>query len=465
MLWLNIDRSANIPLTKQVCEQLRAKILKQELRAGDRLPPTRKFAQDLQVARNVIIYAYEQLAAEGYVESREGSGTYVAEGTALESYRDASRAIFPAMPRRPAPAQDCIDFVIGTPDLQLVPRKIWAKLLRDACLDAPDDAFGYSSSQGLLRLRRTLANFLLKSKGIRCQPDNVIVTAGAMPAFALLARVFACERQTIILEDPSFHQIREIIQSMHLAIVPVPVDERGIRVDALPQDAEAGALIVTPSHHFPLGGVLPIQRRVKLLEYARATHTYLVENDYDSEFRYVGAPISALQLLAPDEVIHVGTFSESLYPALRLGYIILPDGLLPVCREMLSVSGFGVSAIHQLALAAFIEEGFLEGHIAKMKKLYRRKRETLIACLSAAFASRVTISGDATGLYVMAEFRDLEFSRDILERLEKHGVRISPVEDSAIIKGRHRNKIILGYGNLSLNEIETGVKRLQEILA
>jgi GntR family transcriptional regulator/MocR family aminotransferase len=285
-----------------------------------------------------------------------------------------------------------------------------------------------------------------------------------MQAFAILANLFAASGHEVILEDPSFDRIQQILKHTNFSFYPVPVDEKGIQTDRIPPDRKASFVIVTPSHHFPLGSVLPIQRRVKLIEYARKTGTYLVENDYDSEFRYAGAPISALHLLDPDYVIYVGTFSESLYPALRLGYIILPESLLAACRDILSVSGTGISVIKQIALEAFIQEGYLEHHITKMKKLYRKKREAVIAALQAAFNNRIIVSGDATGLYVVVEFHEIDFSEDVFEALQEYGVRVYPVEAHAIIKGNHRNKVILGYGNLNAEDIQIGIERLKTAL-
>jgi GntR family transcriptional regulator/MocR family aminotransferase len=464
MLWIDINRSLPISLTKQVCEQLRTKILKRDLQAGEKLPSTRKLARELNVSRNIISYSYEQLIAEGYLEGRKGSGTYVAEGIYLEQYKDYVQYEYHSDTRKLNETQnnDLIDFAIGVPDLSRLPRKIWAKLVREACLDASESLLGYERPAGLMILRQTLSKFLLKTKGIRCHPDQLVILSGAMHAFTILSKCLATSGNEVILEDPSANFIKKILTSMHLTFCPIPVDDHGIQVDLLSPDTRARCVIVTPSHHFPLGSILPIQRRVKLIEYARKTSTYIIENDFDSEFRYAGAPISALHLLDPGYVIYVGTFSESLYPGLRLGYMILPESLIGPCLELMCVSG--VSAVMQLALAYFIQEGYLERHISKMKKCYRQKRETVIACLQASFGNRINIHGDLTGLYVMVEFRGIEFSKNLIEAIRQNGVQVYPVEDHAITRGRHANKIIIGYGNIEIRNIDIGIERMKHVL-
>ena len=466
MMWINIDRSATIPLTKQICEQLRTKILTREFQTGERLPPTRKFAQELNVSRNVIINVYEQLHAEGYLESREGSGTYVAEGTYLEQYKDyySYELEWDYITKKKTQEEGIINFQSGVPDLSHFPRKIWAKLLREVCLDAPDAFFDYSPPEGTFELRQTLSKFLLKTKGIRCHPDQIIILSGSAQGLAILAQLLAPPYREFMIEDPVYSGIHQILRALELSFSPVPVDEKGMRVDDIPFHKPASAVLVTPSHQFPLGSVLPIQRRVKLIEYARKTNTYILENDYDSEFRYSGAPISSLHLLDPEYVVHVGTFSESLYPSVRLGYMILPEALIEKCRTLKASLGLATSTLKQLALSRFIEEGYLERHITRMKKLYREKRETLIEYLKNAFNDNVTISGDSTGLYVVADFQNIDFSEDLMKKIHQQNIRIYRVEDHAIIKGKHTNKIILGYGNLTTDEIKVGVERLKHAL-
>ena len=462
-LWIDVDRAVRTSLTKQVYEQLRDKILKRELQAGERLPPTRKLAQDLAVSRNVIINVYEQLIAEGYLESREGSGTYVAQDSYLEEYKDYYHYRFKQQSPRPRRQRsaDVIDFASGIPDLEAFPRKIWAKLLRDNCLDAPERQFNYGASGGISELRQSLSRLLLRTKGIRCHPDQILVLAGASQAFFIIAKLLAEPSREVILEDPSYLGIQHIFSKLNFSFFPVPVDEKGMQVETIPVREKASFVIVTPSHQFPMGTVLPIQRRIKLIEYAGNTDSYVIENDYDGEFRYSGPPISSLHLLDREHVIHVGTFSESLFPSIRLAYMIVPEALLEGCHAITRALGLIVPTLQQLTLNSFIEDGHLERHINRMKKLYRRKRETVIRTLQEEFRDRIRISGDSTGLYVVADFSGEHFSAQQREDIEYHGVRVYPVEEHAIHKGRHSSKVIIGYGNVPLDKISAGLKRLK----
>lgn len=462
MLWIAIDKTSGMPLTKQVCEQLRGKILSRELPPGTKLPSSRKFAQEMQVSRNVVIYAYEQLIAEGFLESQEGSGTYVAEGSYLEQYKEIAHTQQrqEAQVRQRRSVQDVIDFEIGVPDLSQFPRQIWAKLLRNACFDASQDALNYLPPEGLPQLRQALAGFLLKTKGLRCRPEQIMVVSGSAQGLAVLFQAVARAGWTFIIEDPVFIGSSRILKMSDYPFLPIPVDEKGMQVEQIPPNLPTSGIIVTPSHQFPLGSVLPIQRRVKLIEYARTADAYIIENDYDSEFRHHGSPINTLHLLDPERVLHVGSFSEILCPAIRLGYIVVPDALFERCRQIKSMLGLVTSSLSQLALNAFITEGYFERHFSKMKKLYRAKRAMLLEELERTFGDRVSVSGDSTGLYVVATFNGIEFTAQRREDLLEHGVQVSTVEESAIVKGRHAEKILLGYGNLQFEEIKTGVQRL-----
>jgi GntR family transcriptional regulator/MocR family aminotransferase len=267
-----------------------------------------------------------------------------------------------------------------------------------------------------------------------------------------------------IIEEPLYNGIHQILHHLRYDYVPIAVDTKGMCVEHIPQDVQASAVLVTPSHHFPSGCIMSIQRRIALVEYARQTGTLIIENDYDSEFRYTGSPISSLQRLSPANVAHVGTFSESLYPSVRLGYLVLPEHLIEPCRKFKAAQGLVTASLQQLALARFIEEGYLERHIGKMKKEYLKRRQLLIVRLHEAFGERVEIRGDATGLYVVAEFQDHRFSPDVLDWIAQNGVRASCVEEHTSIPGHHMNQLILGYGNLSSEAIEIGVERLKTAL-
>jgi Transcriptional regulators containing a DNA-binding HTH domain and an aminotransferase domain (MocR family) and their eukaryotic orthologs len=463
MLWLPIDKTSEIPLIKQVYQQIRSLILDGELKAGEKLPATRELAAHINVSRNVIIEAYELLIAEGYIVSSPGSGTYIAEGVFLEGTRPETRPQT-GLSCHCEPKSGKIDFRSGIPDLQLLPRKKWSQLEHQICLDSPAGIFGYDFPEGRLELRTALCRYLKKSRGVNCGPEQIIVTCGAVQALFILTKALLTPESSYIIEDPIHREIRHLFEVGSNCIFPVPLDESGIRTDLLPQNIKPALIMLTPSHQYPLGVILPAQRRIELIQYARVNGCYIIEDDYDSEFRYQGPPISSLQGLDPDRVVYIGSFSKILFPALRLGYMILPPVLVERCRDLKHLQDNHAPILAQLTLARFIEGGYLERHIAKMKKIYRAKRDFLIASLKKAFPAGLKISGESTGLHLIAEFRGIIFDDQTMQKIKETGMVIHPVNEHALEKKEHSNKIILGYSHLSHQEIAAGVAQLKAAL-
>ncbi len=463
MLWVPVDRFSDNPLYRQIYEQIRAHILNGHMKTGEKLPPTRTLASNLGVSRNVVLEAYDQLRAEGFIEGHQGSSTYVSEGTLLEEFQ----AIQPASPDLPIPRSKedhVIDFRSGIPLLSSFPRNVWERTVRHAISEVPDAIFGYGSPEGLPELRRVLSRYLVKTRGLRCRPDQIVVTTGATQAFTLITRLLLSPKTDVVLEDPVTHEIPNIFSISGCSIVPVPVDEYGLRTDLLPLDKKPAIVFVTPSHQFPIGGTLPIQRRIQLIQYSRKSGCYIVEDDYDSEFCFKSNPVNSLQGLEPEKVIYVGTFSKILSPAMRLGYLVLPHSLVERCRNLKWYTDLHTSSLEQITLAYFIEEGSLERHISAMKKIYKRIRQTLIESLDSFFPGQVRILGNSAGLHLTAEFQNVIFSEQTLKKALEHGVRIYPVEQHAICNNMHLNRIILGYGNLTKEKVEEGIRRLRTAL-
>jgi GntR family transcriptional regulator/MocR family aminotransferase len=466
MLWLPIDRSSNLPLIQQVYRQIRDRISSGELKAGQRLPATRELAASLQVSRNVVLQAYDQLFAEGYIEGRQGSGTYVAPGTYLEQTQpEPLHSWFDSTNSTLATKPDVIDFRAGVPALEFFPRKLWAQLTKRVCETTPHSQLGYGVPEGCAELRQVLAQYLLRTRGVRCHPDQIVITSGATQAFCLVEKLLLSSGGEVIIEDPIAQEIPKIFSSSGATIYPIPVDENGLQTRLIPNDKKPQCVFVTPSHQFPLGSILPIQRRIELIHFARETGCFIVEDDYDSEFRYDGIPVSSLQGLDPERVIYVGTFSKILSPTLRLGYLVLPTALTLTCRHFKRFSDLHTSSLEQLTLALLIDGGHLERHITKMRKLYRKRRNALIVSLLNHFPTEVKILGDSTGLHLVAEFTTIDFSDETLRRVEQHQVQIYSVEIHAIDKGKHRNRVILGYGNVSSADIDMGIARLKAALS
>ncbi|BAU12671.1 transcriptional regulator [Leptolyngbya sp. NIES-3755] len=452
MLWVTLDRTSDVPLIRQIYLQLRDRILNGQLSAGERLPASREWAAHLGVSRNVIVEAYDQLIAEGYLETRPGAGTYIAQGATWKI-----GTVQPILSIEPTPSEDWIDFRSGIPALEYFPQKLWGQLTRQACTTLSEHTLSYSSAEGLAELRQVLAQYLWRSRGVQCHPDQIIVTTGATQAFNLIAKLLVKPGCMIAIEDPTAPELRSIYSACS-NLYSVPVDKHGLQTDLLPRDRFLCFIHITPSHQFPLGSVLTIQRRIALLEYAQATDSFVLEDDYDSEFRYEGTPVSSLQGLAPDRVIYVGTFSKILAPGLRLGYLILPPALIDRGRELKRFSDLHTTTIDQLTLACFIADGHLERHILRMKKLYRQRRNFLRQYMIECFGNNVQILGDSTGLHLVAEFASVQFTPKVIQQLNQQRVRVYPISNYASSARLHQ--IMLGYGNLSIDTIQQGVDRL-----
>lgn len=461
MLWIPIERSAARSLTRQIYEAMRARIMDGTLPGGALLPSTRELASNLHISRNVVLVAYEQLLAEGYIESRAGSGTYVAPGVCF-AREDHTSQLSPILANSVLNANNpVIDFRSGLPALDLFPRKIWSQFVQRVYATAEPAAFGYDNPEGRLELRMALARYLQRTRGVSCQPEHILILSGASQAFSLLSRLLLAPNDEIVVEDPMHYEVQMILASSGMRLLPVPVDERGLQTHLLPHERSPRCIMVTPSHQFPLGGILSAPRRLQLLQFARAADCYVIEDDYDSEFRYTGSPISSLQGLDPQRVIYIGTFSKILSPALRLGYLVLPPELVAQARKVKRLLDLHSPSLEQLALAQFIETGHLERHIVRMKRIYQRRRNALIAQLQNHFAQQVRIIGDATGLHLTAHFSQVTFTPAIISTIEQAGARIYPVEQHAITSGQHTHEIILGYGHLSLAQIEQGVEHIK----
>ncbi|SUV09006.1 GntR family transcriptional regulator [Cytobacillus firmus] len=465
MLWISIDRTMDMPLIRQVYEQIRMRILHGELSAGECLPPSRELASSLGISRNVVVEAYDQLLAEGYIEGRQGSGTYVAEGAYLDQQEKKDFLSFFDMHQLKEETNDIIDFRSGLPALDMFPRNTWGQISKQVCADTSHSIFGYGYPEGRIELRHILSRYLKRTRGVHCHPDQLVITSGATQALSLIANLFLSPGDEVMIEDPITHEIQTIFTSPGSTLYPIPVDEQGMRTDLIPLDKKPSFIFVTPSHQFPLGGTLPIQRRIQLIQFARKANCYIVEDDYDSEFRYQGAPINSLQGLDPDRVVYIGTFSKILSPALRLGYLILPPSLTKRCKDLKWFTDLHTPSLEQLTIARFIDERHLERHIRKMKKIYKARRDQVKKCLTEEFGNKVKILGDSTGLHLIAEFKNIEFTdQKVKSIMERHKINIYPVELHTIKKEMHQNKIILGYGNLTIEEIKEGINRLKQAL-
>ena len=317
MIFITIDRSKSISLTQQIYDQVRNGILEKQLKEGEKLPSSRELAGSIGVSRNIVLEAYERLIAEGYLEVRPKSGTFVAQGTSLSFIERTKRK---DTPKKMAENQAYIDFKAGNPAIDYFPRKKWAQLTKEICLHSTEAVFGYGDASGMKELKDALVVYLKRVRGVQCRAEQIFITSGATQGLKLITEMLGKENKAIAVEDPVTDEMRNIFTFANADIIPVPVDENGIDPNGLPKQAPSFVFVI-PSHQFPLGGILSIQRRLQLIEYAQKMNCYIVEDDYDSEFTYEGAPVPSIQGIAPNHVIYVGTFSKILSPGLRIGYI------------------------------------------------------------------------------------------------------------------------------------------------
>ncbi|GGG52043.1 MocR-like pyridoxine biosynthesis transcription factor PdxR [Paenibacillus radicis (ex Gao et al. 2016)] len=455
--------------TKQIYALLRARIFQGRYEAGSSLPSTRDLASELGVSRALIVEVYEQLIAEGYLEGRRGSGTYVLDlgrsRPIQAQFMAADASAGMTSPEFEAARFKGIDFRPSFPALEQIPHKKWKEVTLSVYDHAHSSEFGYDEDPaGNWLLRNNICRYLLHVKGIQCSPSQVVVTAGATQAIALLCRLLLKPGDAVAIEDPTANFIHAIFASTGADIVPVPVDDHGLCVDELPTHLQPKCVFVTPSHQFPFGSILSISRRIQLLDYARQTGGYIIEDDYDSEFRYAGMPVHALRELDSERVVYVGTFSKNLYPSLRLGYMVVPQELLDPLLRLKRMTDMQCPTLSQVTLAHFIADGHLERHISRMKRIYGKRRIRLITALTEAFGSGVNISGDAAGLHLIAKLSGRKFDSIKAAQLEERNIKIYPAEKYTIAKGKYEESLIMGFGNVTEAQITEGIKTIADLL-
>ncbi len=459
-MWgIELQRQSEVSLKRQIYQALREQILHGRLKAGETLPSTRDLASELNVSRNTVNEAYDMLIVEGFVISRQGAPTRVAEGLRLPDDRPDGGAVKPELVTRSFAA----DFRTGQPDLRQFPRYLWQQIAGKTLQELPAKLFGYTGPDGLPALREEIAAWLLRSKGLAVAPGDLFITAGATHALHLVADLLYREGKEILVEDPCNHGMLQTLVNKGYPIAPIPVDAHGLQTDCL-HGKHACAVYVTPSHQFPLGAILPAGRRAALIRFARETDSFIVEDDYDSEFRYYGDPVAPLYALDPQRVIYVGTFSKVLFPALRIGYVILPGRLHKRWRYLRTHTDVQNPPFEQAALAELLRTRKFDRHLGKMRKLYGERRQALLTALKACFGDTWRSWGDAAGLHLAVAFPGMSFDDAFAKKAMDSKIRITPVEYHTIRKGQHADKLLFGYGHLEPEEIARGVGLLHDFL-
>jgi GntR family transcriptional regulator / MocR family aminotransferase len=453
-------------LTSWLVNAIRAAIIDGRLRTGETLPATRVLADDLGVSRGVIVEAYQRLADEGLVSARPGAGTTVSGPSPMTGRRSAGPA--PEEPARPAPSalpqrwgvQAELDLSPGVPDLSGFPRAAWLRAERSVLNQASVADLGYGDPRGSERLRRELAGWLARTRGLRAAADDIIVVNGVAQALALLAQWLSAQGRTgIAVEDPGSRGSRDELVYWGLRPVPVQVDDHGLKTGDL-VTSDLRAALLTPAHQFPTGVVLAAQRRRELLDWAAAADALIIEDDYDAEYRYDRAPVPALQASAPARVAYAGTTSKTLAPGLRLGWLIPPAGLRADLADAKHAADLGSPALPQLVLARLIASGELEHHIRLVRKRQRNRRDALLSALR-ALLPQARVQGVAAGLHLLITFPDLAghvTDTDLAERLYRSGVLVHPLSWHRELAGPPG--LVLGYAAHTPDQLREAAQRI-----
>ena len=469
LLSISLDRSLKEPLHAQLAGHFRRLILDRCFEAADRLPSSRMLADELSVSRVTVTTAFDQLISEGYAEGRQGSGVYVAAdlpGYTFSSDRSGLSAIDDddlTVPKLPIP------FEISAPDLEHFPHREWARFIDqvwrspEPALLAKPDPFGWGP------LRRAIASHLNDWRGVQCAPSQIVITSGLVDAVEMIASAALSPGDSVMVEDPGHRALRNALSANGLVCKSIPVDENGINVQTSGKlSRNARAVVVTPSRQFPLGMTLPLTRRLELLEWAGCTNGLIIEDDFDSEYRYVGRPLPALMSLDDQEsVIYVGSFSKVLLPTLRLGFVVLPKRLIADAREAISLTGPRASLLAQPPLQRFMESGGFATHIRRMRRLYARRQKALVTTLQHYADGLLSVEPASGGMHVVAKAdpKLLDRMTDIDAADRAHAAGISASALSNYFAGRATQQgLVLGYAGFDENSIQSSAKRLATVL-
>lgn len=468
---LHINLAERDDLSGEIYRQTRRAIVGKVLRAGDALPASRELAQRLSVARATVVTAYERLEAEGFVESRRGAGTFVshwqppteAPGKKLSPRTLEPRPIWEAIPLPVVFDQPAdFDFRTGLPDASLFPHRHWRQLVMKALQTGELRAdTTYPSPAGHPHLRTAIARHIGISRGISASADDLVITNGTQQAIDLLARVLLAPGDQVALEDPGYEAPRRAFEAAGARVIGVPVDREGLVVDALPNGIKA--VYVTPSHQYPLAVTMTLARRRALLDWADRTGAAIIEDDYDGEFRFEGRPLEALQTLdAVGRVVYVGSFSKTLLPTLRLGFVVVPTNLRAAMQKAKYVSDWTTSSLEQAALARLIEDGGFVRHIRRAAKIYRARHQLIAQTLLRDFADHLELIPSTTGLHLTALARSASVAQlaQVVARASEAGIQVHKLSSFAVANPAQAG-LVLGYGAIAIDRIEEGLGRLR----
>lgn len=473
---ITVDRRLSKPLYQQIYDAFRRRVLHGELRAGQIVPSSRELARELRVSRLPVLDAYSQLLAEGYFESRVGSGTFIAsalrvekgigpaESRPLHGERRISThaAAVPAYEKAPASLGP---FQVGQPDLHSFPIEVWSKLVARYSRAIRVKGLQYGDPMGLPELREAIAHYLRTSRAVHCEAAQIMIVSGSQQALDLSTRVLLDSGSSAWVEEPGYWLVQQVLKAAGVRAVPVPVDAEGLNVkEGVRRGRKARAVFVTPSHQYPLGVTMSAARRLELLDWAQRAGAWIVEDDYDSEYRYDSMPIASLQGLDTNaRVLYIGTFSKVMFPSLRLGYLVIPPDLVERFTAMRRLMDLGTAHTTQAVMVDFIREGHFARHIRRMRPIYANRRRLLVAELERELGGIATITGDEAGMHLALFLSDLD-DRSIVSRAAEQSLHLSALS-GAYNGSAPRQGLVLGFGNTRESQIAPAVRQLAGLIS
>lgn len=460
-LTISLNPKAKTPLYEQIYNYIKQDIQSGQIKAREKLPSSRSLASYLEVSRSTVDLAYEQLLSEGYLESVPCKGYYACQ---MEGLYQLTTAAEPAevVQQQEEAAYD-YDFTPNGIDLDSFPYGVWRKITKNILLDDNKELFQLGNPKGERALRETICSYLHQARGVNCSPEQIVLGAGNDYLLMLLSAILGTDHR-IAMETPTYKHAYRIFEQLGFSLITVPMDAQGMQVKAL-KETGADIAYVMPSHQYPLGIVMPIKRRLELLQWAAEEEgRYLIEDDYDSEFRYKGKPIPALQ--GSDQngrVIYIGTFSKSIAPAIRISYLVLPGKLLKEWERQLGLFSSTVSRIDQMTLNSFLKEGYYERHLNRMRTIYGRKHEILLGELK-QLSGICQITGEHAGVHLLLTFENGRSEEELIRQAAAQRVKVYPLSEytigeSSSLKSR-KPTVILGYATLTEEELKEAVGRL-----
>ncbi|SER58808.1 PLP-dependent aminotransferase family protein [Salipaludibacillus aurantiacus] len=464
-LTYQFDDTVNTPKYIQLYNYIKKEIQSGHIPSHTRLPSIRSLSEQLGVNKITIESAYDQLISEGYLESRPKSGYFVQAidthffKRLTEAYSDLDDSV-----RLETQHYD-IDFNDNKIDEDHFPLSVWRKITAKVLNDCPDYVFQHGSTQGDAGLRHELKTYLHHSRGVNCSEDQIIIGANSQYLMMLLLHIIGMKKGTVGMEEPGYHLMAKVFEDAGYTLEPVPLEADGLNVSVV-KDMDPDLVFVSPSHQYPLGMTLPIQKRISLLEWARQSGAYIIEDDILSELRYSGTTIPSLQGLDPaGQVIYMGTFFKSLLPSLRVGYMVLPKVLIQRYSESFYLYQQTASLIHQKTIELFMKEGHWDRHLLRMRKVYRKKRDRMVDAIQAYMGSKARVLGEKTGLHVVVQLNDARDENELVRIAANHSINVSGTSHMWYDPANNlfeQPTFIIGFGGIREQEINSGIKALSE---